>query len=78
MSSPGSDVSANWLAGRISDRSMRGITRHACDLGVSPATVSAAWSELRRLNLVEGRGRNGMQVCGRSASPHPSRFRSTG
>jgi DNA-binding transcriptional MocR family regulator len=100
MSSPDSDISANWLAGRISDRSIRGITRHACDLirsgdvplgaqlppvrdlafalGVSPATVSAAWSELRRLNLVEGRGRNGMHVCGRSASPHPSRFRSTG
>jgi hypothetical protein len=32
MSSPDSDISANWLAGRISDRSMRGITRHACDL----------------------------------------------
>jgi hypothetical protein len=32
MSRPGSDISANWLAGRISDRSMRGIARHACDL----------------------------------------------
>jgi DNA-binding transcriptional MocR family regulator len=100
MSSLDIDVSAHWLAERISDRSMRGITRRACDLirggdirlgahlppvrdlafalGVSPATVSAAWSELRRLNLVEGRGRNGMHVCGRSASPHPTRFRSTG
>lgn len=50
----------------------------ALALGVSPATVSAAWTELRRLNLVAGRGRNGLRVSGRRAGPHPLRFTSTG
>lgn len=47
-------------------------------LGVSPATVSAAWADLRRLNLVIGRGRSGMRVAGRRAAPYPVRFTSTG
>ena len=31
-------------------------------LGVSPATVSTAWSDLRRHKIIEGRGRNGAWV----------------
>jgi len=42
-------------------------------LGVSPATVSIAWGELRRRNLIEGRGRSGMFVTGTSIVPHPTR-----
>ena len=33
-------------------------------LGVSPATVSEAWSELRRQKMIAGRGRTGTWVCG--------------
>jgi DNA-binding transcriptional MocR family regulator len=43
-------------------------------LGVSPATVSAAWSELRRFNVIAGRGRTGIQVSGNKAALPPSRF----
>ncbi len=47
-------------------------------LGVSPATVSAAWSELKRNNVIAGRGRNGIWVCGNKPSPRPVRFESVG
>src|SRR5262245_1795170 len=47
-------------------------------LGVSPATVSAAWSELRRFNVIAGRGRTGMRVSGTRAAPHPARFEQIG
>lgn len=50
----------------------------AFHLGVSPATVSAAWTELRRLGLVEGRGRSGLRVAAHRGGPHPSRFTSAG
>lgn len=50
----------------------------ALALGVSPATVSASWSELRRLGLVTGRGRGGLYVTGRNLGPRPQRFTSTG
>ncbi|MCQ4161830.1 aminotransferase class I/II-fold pyridoxal phosphate-dependent enzyme [Roseomonas sp. GC11] len=50
----------------------------AREMGVSPATISAAWAELRRLNLVAGRGRNGMHVCGHGGAPHPARFTGIG
>lgn len=47
-------------------------------LGVSPATVSAAWSELKRNKVIAGRGRNGVWVCGNKPSPRPVRFESVG
>ncbi len=40
----------------------------AAELGVSPATVSAAWQALRRAGLVESRGRSGSFV---RAAPQP-------
>lgn len=40
----------------------------AAELGVSPATVSAAWQALRRAGLVESRGRSGSFV---RAAPRP-------
>src|SRR6185503_2146392 len=47
-------------------------------LGVSPATVSAAWSELRRFNVIAGRGRTGIRVSGNKVAPHPTRFEAIG
>ncbi|MCW2475163.1 aminotransferase class I/II-fold pyridoxal phosphate-dependent enzyme [Candidatus Symbiopectobacterium sp. NZEC151] len=47
-------------------------------LGVSPATISAAWSQLRRQKVIAGRGRTGMWVCGQHVSPRPERFEKIG
>ncbi|WP_380184430.1 PLP-dependent aminotransferase family protein [Kalamiella sp. sgz302252] len=47
-------------------------------LGVSPATVSAAWSQLRRQKMVAGKGRGGVWVCGGSLTPRPLRFEQIG
>jgi DNA-binding transcriptional MocR family regulator len=47
-------------------------------LGISPATVSTAWGELRRFKVVTGRGRNGVWVCGSQATPRPMRFERIG
>jgi DNA-binding transcriptional MocR family regulator len=47
-------------------------------LGVSPATISTAWGELRRFKVVAGRGRNGIWVCGNQATPRPMRFERIG
>jgi DNA-binding transcriptional MocR family regulator len=47
-------------------------------LGVSPATISAAWSELKRNRVIDGRGRNGVWVCGNKPSPRPARFENVG
>src|SRR5471030_1634957 len=47
-------------------------------LGVSPATVSAAWGQLRRQKVIAGRGRNGVWVCGDTLSPRPARFEKIG
>lgn len=43
-------------------------------LGVSPATVSQAWSELRRYRVISGRGRNGSWVIGDAFTPRPERL----
>ena len=50
----------------------------ALELGVSPATISAAWAELRRHRVIQGRGRTGIWVCGNQVTPHPHRFERAG
>ncbi|WP_114943864.1 PLP-dependent aminotransferase family protein [Microvirga calopogonii] len=47
-------------------------------LGVSPATISEAWSELRRQNIISGRGRNGTWVSGDRFVAKPNRLGSSG
>ena len=41
---------------------------------VSPATLSNAWKELRKLRVITGKGRNGSWISGVRTSPGPSRF----
>jgi len=50
----------------------------AYKLGVSPATVSEAWSELRRQKMISGRGRTGTFVYGNTVAPRPARMGSVG
>lgn len=50
----------------------------AFKLGVSPATVSEAWSELRRQKMISGRGRTGTWVFGNTVTPRPARVGSVG
>ncbi|MGK2888208.1 MAG: hypothetical protein ACSLEN_01060 [Candidatus Malihini olakiniferum] len=33
-------------------------------MGVSPATISAVWSQLQRQKVIAGRGKTWMWVCG--------------
>ncbi|WP_312053653.1 aminotransferase class I/II-fold pyridoxal phosphate-dependent enzyme [Pantoea brenneri] len=47
-------------------------------LGISPATVSAAWSRLRQQKVLAGKGRSGVWVSGNSAMPRPIRFEKIG
>lgn len=47
-------------------------------LGVSPATISEAWSELRRQKIISGRGRNGTWVSGDRFVSKPNRLGSSG
>lgn len=47
-------------------------------LGVSPATISEAWSELRSQKIISGRGRNGTWVSGDSFVAKPNRLGSSG
>lgn len=47
-------------------------------LGISPATISEAWSELRRQRIITGRGRNGTWVSGDRFVPTPHRLGSSG
>jgi DNA-binding transcriptional MocR family regulator len=94
------DLTAQWLAERLQDRTKRGIAidtaaliragtieigMHlpavrdlAQALGVSPATVSAAWSQLKKQKVIAGRGRTGVWVCGDKVSPRPVRFEQIG
>lgn len=47
-------------------------------LGVSPATISGAWGELRRYQVISGRGRNGVWVSDNKFSARPVRFETVG
>lgn len=47
-------------------------------LGVSPATVSAAWGQLKRQKVIAGKGRSGVWVCGDRITPGPVRFEQIG
>ncbi|NLR98443.1 PLP-dependent aminotransferase family protein [Rhizobium sp. P38BS-XIX] len=47
-------------------------------LGISPATLSEAWSELRRQKIISGRGRNGTWVSGDRFVAQPARLASAG
>lgn len=47
-------------------------------LGVSPATVSQAWSDLRRHKIIDGRGRNGAWVMTDRFTARPARHLSGG
>ena len=47
-------------------------------LGISPATVSQAWSELRRHKIIGGRGRNGAWVLADRYAARPERHLSGG
>ncbi|WP_077118357.1 aminotransferase-like domain-containing protein [Agrobacterium rosae] len=50
----------------------------AYELGISPATLSEAWADLRRHKVITGRGRNGTWVSGDSFIAKPERFASVG
>ncbi|MDO1582776.1 PLP-dependent aminotransferase family protein [Rhizobium oryzicola] len=50
----------------------------AYELKVSPATISEAWSELRRQKIITGRGRNGTWVSGERFVAKPERLASSG
>ncbi|WP_413734752.1 aminotransferase class I/II-fold pyridoxal phosphate-dependent enzyme [Sodalis sp. RH21] len=50
----------------------------ASALDVSPATVSAAWGQLRRQKVIAGTGRNGVWVCANIVTPRPARFEAIG
>ena len=47
-------------------------------LGISPATISEAWRELRRQKIISGRGRNGTWVSGDRFVAQPERLASSG
>ncbi len=50
----------------------------AYELGISPATLSEAWADLRRHKVITGRGRNGTWVSGDRFIAKPERFASAG
>lgn len=47
-------------------------------LGVSPATVSAAWAQLKKHKVLAGKGRSGVWVSGNTVMPRPIRFEKIG
>lgn len=50
----------------------------AYEMGISPATISQAWRELRRRKILIGRGRNGTWVSGDRFVTKPERLASSG
>ncbi|HBS49139.1 MAG TPA: GntR family transcriptional regulator [Rhodobacteraceae bacterium] len=42
-------------------------------LGISPATLSTAWADLRRQKVISGRGRNGTRIIGEAIGRAPAR-----
>lgn len=51
------------------------VRRLASTLSTSPTTVNEAWGQLRRLGVLEGRGRQGTFVTGPIRRPGPRRYR---
>ncbi|TKI04499.1 aminotransferase-like domain-containing protein [Martelella alba] len=47
-------------------------------LGVSPATVSAAWAQMKKHKVLAGKGRGGVWVCGDNTTSRPIRFEQIG
>lgn len=47
-------------------------------LKVSPATISAAWGQLKKQKVIAGKGRSGVWVCGDNVTPRPVRFEKIG
>ncbi|MCG8708604.1 aminotransferase class I/II-fold pyridoxal phosphate-dependent enzyme [Brenneria sp. 4F2] len=73
------DMSALIRGGKIEiGRQLPPVRELAEALGVSPATISAAWSQLRRQKVIAGRGRTGMWVSGQQVTPRPERFEKIG
>ncbi|AOX47942.1 aminotransferase-like domain-containing protein [Pandoraea norimbergensis] len=73
------DVAAMIRSGAIAvGTKMPAVRELAEALGVSPATVSGAWKQLRTYRLVSGAGRNGIWVCGDQGAVRPTRFESVG
>ena len=42
-------------------------------MGISPATLSTAWADLRRQKVISGRGRNGTRIIGEAIGRAPAR-----
>lgn len=57
---------------------MPAVRQIAEQLGVSPATVSAAWAQLRKQKVLAGKGRSGVWVSGNTVMPRPIRFEKIG
>lgn len=83
-----SDISARGIANQTALLIRRGVLPAgaklptvrdlAYRLGISPATVSEAWSELRHQRMIEGRGRSGSWVAGDTIGPRPARTATSG
>lgn len=83
-----SDISARGIAHQTATLIRRGVLPAgarlptvrdlAYKLGISPATVSEAWGELRHQRMIEGRGRSGSWVTGDTVGPRPARTGTSG
>jgi DNA-binding transcriptional MocR family regulator len=66
-------------SGELADGTRLPTVRGLADrLGTSPTTVGDAWQQLRRLGVIEGRGRAGTFVTGLVRRPGPRRYRRLG